>query len=99
MWINYTIDPDDQEFFADQSRNVDVRSYASGTNVDVSNVTIEQIAYIWEQGQEFNNTQQLFIKVKTYVYDPLSVNETLDINGTETTTGGWGENFTFTISV
>ncbi|MFH1711273.1 MAG: hypothetical protein ABH840_03105, partial [Nanoarchaeota archaeon] len=99
VWANYTIDSADQDKFAFGSRNIDVMSYADATHGENGNVTLEQIAYTWNTGKLFEEDENLFIKVKTYTYDPQNATPQLYINGTIKTTGGWGESFYFNLSV
>jgi len=77
-----------------------VRSYIDGISSKTGNVTVEQIAYTWETGTNFQETQELFVKIKEYVYTPLLTNPQLYINGSSaTSTGGWGESFYFNATV
>jgi hypothetical protein len=99
-WSNYSIDEIEQDKFVLASRKIGIGSYADATYGQDSNVTIEKIAYTWATGKLFEEEQELFTKVKFYTYAPLLANATLYINGNSSlTTGGWGEEFNFSVFV
>ncbi|MCK9371409.1 hypothetical protein M0R04_15955, partial [Candidatus Dojkabacteria bacterium] len=97
-WINYSLDVNNQKAFINESRNIRLNSYAAGTNGPTGNVTINNLAYTWESGKVFEEEENLFVKIKTYEYNPLLGTPYLFINHTEKTTGGWGEFYNFNIS-
>ncbi|MBU4352969.1 MAG: hypothetical protein KJ939_07880, partial [Nanoarchaeota archaeon] len=99
-WINYSISEEKRGEFVNSERNIVVGAYADGTYGNSANVTIEKIAYIWEHGKYFQETQNLFVKIKEYEYFPLYDNFTLLIDNNNTKTiGGWGESYNFTVLV
>ena len=80
--------------FVSNARKLKLHVYVDGTQSESGNVTVTQINYTWSHGKLFEETNDLFVKVKVYRYTPLLE------NGTVTpTTGGWGENFTFSVKV
>ena len=72
IWSNYTFDESDTAYFSnpEHKNELHVHSYSDGTYGATGNVTIEQIANIWNHGRLFNDTQPLFVRVKTYVFVP-----------------------------
>jgi hypothetical protein len=99
-WGNYSIDESEQGKFVLANRKIGIGSYTDATYGQDSNITIEKIAYTWNTGKLFEEEQELFAKIKTYSYAPLLTNATLYINGNSSlTTGGWGEEFNFSVMV
>ncbi|MBI4010468.1 MAG: hypothetical protein HY361_04775, partial [Candidatus Aenigmarchaeota archaeon] len=100
LWSNYSIDENEQDRFQLVSRNIGVYAYVNGTYSSLGNVTINKLAYRWETGKIFREQENLYTNVKVYNYNPLLQNATLLINGNSSvTTGGWGEEFNFTVLV
>jgi hypothetical protein len=100
LWANYSIDESEQEKFVSSTRSIAISGYSDGTYNPKTRVTVEQLAYTWLTGKLFNETQQLFIKAKVYQYVPLLSEAKLYINGNDSlTTGGWGEEFNFSVKV
>jgi len=107
VWINHTLDEAEQKDFVSSSRNFSVYAKASATKNGNGNVTIQEINYVWENGKIFEELQDLLVNVKVYDYTPLLRNATLIIDGnllnssasSAEKTGGWGEEFNFTIEV
>jgi len=50
-----------------------------------SSLAVEKLNYTWTHGKLFGETQELFTKVKSYLYNPLMQNATVIRE-----TGGWG---------
>jgi len=97
-WVNYTLDPDEQNRFIKNTIDIGIDAYASATNTPTANVSIQTINYTWDIGKIFTEPQDLFIKVKIYDFNPLLQSAVLYINASNsTTTGGWGETFNFTV--
>ncbi|RLG16179.1 hypothetical protein DRN62_04005, partial [Nanoarchaeota archaeon] len=98
--INYSIPEYDQWSFRNTDRLFGLYSEASATYNPNTTLNLTKIAYIWNYGKLFNETQDLFAKVKVYSYVPLLENATLLIDGNSSeTVGGWGEEFNFTVMV
>jgi hypothetical protein len=99
LWMNYTIDENEQGNFLNDTRAIKLRTYSTGISNAYGNVSISQIGYIWKSGKLFEESQELFVKVKVYDYVSLLGTPYLYINGTAKTIGGWGENFRFNVTV
>ncbi|MGB9693770.1 MAG: hypothetical protein ACPLYF_02900, partial [Fervidobacterium sp.] len=100
VWSNYSIDESEQSNYVQSSRNIGINSYVDSTYNSQGNVTVEKISYTWKTGKLFEEKQELFTKVKVYTYTPLLANATLYINGDSSRiTGGWGEEFNFSVLV
>src|SRR3989339_309233 len=99
-WINYTINESEQNKFVDAQRTINVKSYTDGIGDKNGNVTVEKIAYTWENGKLFIEEEELFTKIKVYDYTSLFQNPSLKINDNSSrVVGGWGERFNFSINV
>ncbi|MBI4009878.1 MAG: hypothetical protein HY361_01625, partial [Candidatus Aenigmarchaeota archaeon] len=100
LWSNYSIDSGEQERFGLASRSIGVYASANGTYNANANVSVEKLGYTWQTGKFFDERQALYATTKIYVYNTLMQNATLLIGGNRTkTTGGWGEEFNFTVQV
>ena len=51
-------------------RNISVSSYTDAISGANGNVTVEKIAYTWNHGRLFSDSQPLFISVQSYVFVP-----------------------------
>jgi len=51
-----------------EARTINLRSYTDGTKDNIGNVTIEKIGYTWKTGKSFEESNPLFINIKTYVF-------------------------------
>ncbi|MFH1290654.1 MAG: hypothetical protein ABIH92_04570, partial [Nanoarchaeota archaeon] len=98
MWANFTINDEDQKFFTNDSHDIGLKSFTTGTANVRGNVTVDRVGYTWRTGKMFEEETDLFVKIKEYVYYPLFRDPGLLINWTIKTSGGWGENFSFNIS-
>jgi hypothetical protein len=94
VWSNYTLDEDEQGKFIDAKREIGVGSYVDGTYNPLGNVTVEKLSYTWKYGRLFEEPQDLFTKVKVYVYYPLLENATI-----QPSDGGWGLQRNFSVMV
>jgi len=98
IWVNHTLDPEEQDKFQKATRDITVNSFTSATNTPKGNVTVQTINYTWDNGKIFTEPQDLFIKVKVYQYNPLLTDAVLYINASNSTIlGGWGETFNFSV--
>src|SRR3989339_638603 len=68
-WINYTINESEQNKFVDAQRTINVKSYTDGIGDKNGNVTVEKIAYTWENGKLFEDLQNLFLDVHPFIFD------------------------------
>ena len=66
--------------FTSDTRDVVVSAYATAANDANANVTVHNISFLWQSGTRFEEEQELFIKVKTYTFQPLTINASLFIN-------------------
>ncbi|UCC91586.1 MAG: hypothetical protein JSV39_04745 [Candidatus Aenigmatarchaeota archaeon] len=100
VWSNYTMDSDEKEEFAGSLsadpvyHNVRVYSHSDATLDPDTNITVTKLNYTWEYGKLFEEGQELFTKVKVYYYTPLLENESVIRDS-----GGWGEEWNFTVKV
>ncbi|RMG91125.1 MAG: hypothetical protein D6706_18540, partial [Chloroflexi bacterium] len=77
-----------------------LESYSTAMYGANTSLNISSMGYTWEYGRLFNESQRLFADIKVYEYIPLMQNSTLYINGNSSrTTGGWGEEFKFSLWV
>ncbi|MCW1309358.1 MAG: hypothetical protein QXP04_01560, partial [Candidatus Nanoarchaeia archaeon] len=96
----YNLTEDQSWRFRQLQHPLYLHSYATGTYGANTTSNITKIYYTWLYGLLFNETQHLFMKVKEYSYAPLLENATLYVNGNPSlTTGGWGEQFNFSVMV
>ena len=70
VWVNYTLDLAEQEYFRRQTHNTSIWGHADGTNNPVANITIINSSYTWKVGKAFENIQNLFVRIKTFVFIP-----------------------------
>ena len=104
---NYTMNGSEGNAFVDSLRSIGVNAEVDSTSAPKGNVTVQKITYTWNHGKNFSEPQNLYINVKTYTYSPLLSNATLYINNTAKNssnsssdkTGGWGEQFNFSVDV
>src|SRR3989339_552290 len=68
-WINYTINESEQNKFVNAQRTINVKSYTDGIGDKNGNVTVEKIAYTWENGKLFEDLQNLFLDVHPFIFD------------------------------
>ncbi|MCG2724293.1 hypothetical protein L6303_06120, partial [archaeon] len=98
VWINHSIQNEENAKYVRAERTFIIDGYADATYNSNGNVTIEKINYVWQTGKLFDEPQNLYSNVKIYAYTPLLQNAALYINGNNTiTTGGWGEEFNFSV--
>ncbi|UCD07246.1 MAG: hypothetical protein JSW41_05485, partial [Candidatus Aenigmatarchaeota archaeon] len=97
VWSNYTVEENEQ--FSQTGHYINIYNSSDATVNEFSNVTIEKINYTWSYGRLFQENQTLFTKVKEYIYVPLIENATVNASESIGTTGGWGEDWNFTVMV
>ncbi|HIG94414.1 MAG TPA: hypothetical protein HA283_04595 [Nanoarchaeota archaeon] len=68
-WFNYTINESEQNKFVNAQRTINVKSYTDGIGDKNGNVTVEKIAYTWENGKLFEDLQNLFLDVHPFIFD------------------------------
>jgi hypothetical protein len=95
-WFNYNVS--NLQDFSETSHTIKIYNQSVSTFYPLSNVTITAMNYTWGYGNLFEESQNLFTKVKIYDYVPLLENATLYIDGNSSdTVGGWGNKFNFSV--
>jgi hypothetical protein len=69
FWSNYTVENDDIGNFVNTSREINIKSYTDGIGNKDGNVTLQKLAYTWQTGKVFNDTQDLFLAIHPFVFD------------------------------
>ncbi|MFB6215923.1 MAG: hypothetical protein ABEJ72_03005, partial [Candidatus Aenigmatarchaeota archaeon] len=99
-WLNHTITEKESGAYVDAYREFILSGGARATYNPNVNIEMDKIKYTWQTGKLFEEKQKLFTKVKKYKYTPLLENSTVSVSGNESrSSGGWGEQFNFSVEV
>ncbi|MBS3150816.1 hypothetical protein J4443_00345, partial [Candidatus Woesearchaeota archaeon] len=69
-WFNYSLTNDESEKFKNQGHTIKVNSFADATAGAIGGVTIQNISYDWIYGREFEDRQELFLNIETFIFIP-----------------------------
>jgi len=69
VFTNYTLDTNEEEKFVSASRNIGIKSSVDSTSTPNGNVTVKNIAYTWNTGKQFNDSQELFLAIHPFIFD------------------------------
>ncbi|MFH1801758.1 MAG: hypothetical protein ABH804_02925 [archaeon] len=73
VWVNYTLDESEKSNFqsgiGNFSYDLHIRSYTNATSSPSGNVTVVAINNLWDYGKLFNETQDLFIDIHSFIFD------------------------------